>query len=97
MTMATKRVQGVPDLKGDTIAVLLAGWGAEAPDPGPHGFCGGFLDLFDPDGIERLWHQHEAWLREQAQAWGWAPTIVGPDGVRRFYAEHLAAGLGDPA
>jgi hypothetical protein len=94
--VATKRLRGAPDLKGSTVAVLLAGWGAVAPDPGPHGFGGGFVVLCEPGGAERLWAAHEAWIREVAQAWGWTPTIVGPDGQRRFWAEHLACGFDEP-
>jgi hypothetical protein len=58
--VATKRLRGAPDLKGAMVAVLLAGWGAVAPDPGPHGFGGGFVVLCEPGGAERLWAEHLA-------------------------------------
>jgi hypothetical protein len=72
------------------------GLGRGGPDPGPHGFGGGFIVLCEPGGAERLWAAHEAWIQEVAQAWGWTPTIVGPDGQRRFWAEHLACGFDEP-
>ena len=46
--MARLRSSGtaVPDLRPDVIAILLAGWGAEPPVPGPfRGFGGGFMRL----------------------------------------------------
>lgn len=94
--MRLRQQPGTPDLKAETIAVLLAGWGApDAPEPSEPGFGGGFLTLLDPDGPATLWRQHEAWLRERAKAWGWTPQVIGPDGVHRFWAEPLAAGFGD--
>jgi hypothetical protein len=88
-----------PDLKPETIAVLLHGWGApEAPEPSPHGFGGGFLTLTEPHnlGFIRLWREHEPWLRGVALKWSWTPQVKGPDGRKRFYAEHLAAGYEEP-
>ena len=95
--MAIRRNTDAPNLKAETIAVLLAGWGApDPPEPSEPGFGGGFIDLLDADGPATLWHQHEAWLRARAEAWGWAPQEIGPDGVRRFWAEHLAGGFKEP-
>ncbi len=82
-----------PDLKNETAAVLLAGWSAEPPPGvplGPHGFGGGLLECYSPGGMAALWRQHADWLRAQAAVWGWTPTCLGPDGVRRFFAEALA-------
>ena len=92
--MATKRQVEAPDLKPETVAVLLAGWSANPPPDvtaGPHGFGGGFLELYDVGGIARLWREHEAWLREQAAAWQWEPTYT-LNGVPMFYAESVANG-----
>lgn len=93
-----RRATPAPNLGPATIAILLAGWGAESPAPSPHGFEGGFLDLYDIDnsGFVRLWRQHEEYLRTVAAEWNWVPTVRGPDGVLRFYAEHLAAGFPEP-
>ena len=93
--MAIRRNTGVPNLKADVVAILLGGWSADSPEPCPHGFGGGFLDLLERDGPATLWRQHEAWLRERAKAWGWTPQVTGPDGRLRFWAEHLAAGFTD--
>jgi hypothetical protein len=85
-----EQAAGPPDLQVETVAVLLGGWCAEPPvgvPRGPHGFGGGFLELYDIGGIAKMWREHEAWLREHARVWGWEPRLVGPDGVRRFYAE----------
>ena len=95
--MATRRNTDVPNLKADTCAVLFGGWSApDPPVPCEHGFGGGFINLLDPDGPATLWREHEAWLRARAQAWGWRPTVMGPDGRQRFWAEHLAAGFREP-
>jgi hypothetical protein len=92
--MATRRYSAAPALKPETIAVLLAGWGVEAPEPGPHGFGGGVLELFLPDvGPARLWRQHEAYLRSVAARWNWAPTIEAPNGRKLFWGEAVALGL----
>ena len=94
--MATRRNTNAPNLKPETCAVLFAGWSTpDAPEPSEPGFGGGFITLLEPDGPATLWRQHEAWLRERAKAWGWAPTVKGPDGRLRFWAEHLAAGFTD--
>lgn len=91
--MATRRPNEVaPDLRPRAVAVLLHGWGAEPPADVPrdaHGFGGGFLDLYT-EGPGALWREHEAWLRGIARAWQWQPETAGPDGIRRFYGEHLA-------
>ena len=87
--MKRKQLSAAPDLKADTIAVLLAGWGApEPPEPYPHGFSGGFLQLLTPGGIAEVWNQHGPWLRERARAWGWEPTIE-LDGELVFYGEYV--------
>lgn len=99
--MATRRASVVaPDLSPNTVAVLLHGWGATAPVPSPHEFSHGFLDLYERDGpcgrevgMIRMWRAHETWLRDTASRWGWQPTVKGPDGMQRFYAEHQAAGF----
>lgn len=89
--MATKRqTTAVPDLKAQAVAVLLGSWGSKPPpnvDAGPHGFGSGMLECFRPDGPARLWRLHEPYLRQIAATWNWTPHHVGPDGVRRFYAE----------
>ena len=47
--MATRRTTDRPDLSPATIAILLHGWSAqEAPEPSPHGFGHGFLELSRP-------------------------------------------------
>jgi hypothetical protein len=93
-----RRRAEVPDLKADTIAVLLGGWSANPPDgvpPGPPGFGQGFIDLYEDAGIVRLWRQHARFLRATAKAWGWEPQFELPDGRRGHYAEHVAATLED--
>lgn len=85
-----------PDLKAETVAILLGGWSTHPPDgvdPGPPGFGGGFIDLVETDGPALLWRAHEAWLLRTAAAWHWTPTVRGPDGTRRFYGAHCAAGF----
>jgi hypothetical protein len=85
-----------PDLKNETIGVLLAGWGATLPpdvNPGAHGFGGGMLELLT-DGPADLWKEHEAFLRSVARTWGWTPTVETPRGLM-FYAEALANGFED--
>jgi hypothetical protein len=83
--------ESAPDLRPDTISILLAGW--TAPDPPvpftPGGFGGGFIHLVTPGGIAELWKQHGPWLREQARAWGWQPTYQ-LDGELVFYGEYVA-------
>lgn len=94
--MATRRDSENPDLKAETIAVLLAGWSASPPadvEPGPHGFCGGMLDLFEHDGPETLWRQHEQFLRTVAASWQWEPDCECADGRRRFWAEARSDGF----
>ena len=89
--MATRRVPNeAPDLKPETIAVLLAGWGAVAPEPSEHGFGGGLLDLFDAHGagFARLWNAHRDFLLAKARAWGWKPGY-SINGTRMFYAEYV--------
>lgn len=95
--MATRRPDlPQPDLSLDTIAVLLGGFGAHPPEPGPFtGFSGGFLDLYDPEnaGIIRLWTAHRDWLIAQAAAWGWAPEWVLPStGEALFYGAWVTRG-----
>jgi hypothetical protein len=90
-----RRPKKIPDLKAETIAILLGGWGAHPPadEPkGPHGFCGGQLALFtDGDsGIARTWRVHEQFLRATAARWGWTPDVRGTDGRSRFWAEDVA-------
>lgn len=92
--MATRRDIETPNIKAETVAVLLAGWGAPIPpEPSEPGFGGEFITLYEHGGAARLWRQHERWLRGKAEVWGWTPQIVGPDGHRRFWAEHVAAGF----
>lgn len=85
-----RRASSVPDLSPATVAILLGGWGAEAPEPSPHGFGGGMLELYDPNcaGFIRFWRDHEPWLRAQAAAWGWLPEYE-VDGQKLFYAEYV--------
>jgi hypothetical protein len=86
-------VAGPPDLKPETVAVLLAGWGAEPPasvPQGPRGFDGNFLTLYDAGGIARLWREHETWLRAQAAEWNWSPAFTLDDRML-FYGEYVAA------
>ena len=87
------RAPATPALKSDTVAILLGGWAALPPDPCESGFTGGMLELFDPNGPATLWRTHEVYLRAVARRWGWTPRHVGPDGVARFFGEHLAAGF----
>ena len=91
--MAIRRpTAATPDLSPATVAVLLGGWCAEAPEPSPHGFSHGFLELYDPHGpgFIRFWRGHEPWLREQARKWGWEPRFRLADGSVVFYAEGVA-------
>jgi hypothetical protein len=91
-----KATGAAPDLRSDTIAILLAGWSAQEPNPTQHdGFGGGFFELAEADGAATLWRQHERYLRRVAAAWGWEPAVVCSDGVRRFYGEARAAGFHD--
>jgi hypothetical protein len=80
-----------PPLKPSVVALLLRGWGTEAPEPSAHGFGGGQLEVFERDGVARLWNDHEPFLRATAQRWGWEPDTVTAHGVR-FHAEALALG-----
>ena len=84
--MRLKTPPAAPDLKVQAIAILPRGFGADPPPevpPGAFGFGSGMLELWRPGGMARLWRQHEAWLRQRAAEWHWAPVCVGPDGVRR--------------
>lgn len=86
-----------PDLYASTIAVLLKGWGATAPEPSPENFGGGQLELLSDRGAPaQMWKQHERFLRAIAQQWNWQPSIEAPDGRRLFWAEAVAAGLVRP-
>ena len=94
--MRLRQQPGAPDLKPETVAVLLLGWGApDPPEPSEPGFGGGFLDLLEPGGAARLWRQHEAFLRETARRWGWEPTYKAPDGRMLYEAEAVAEGWYD--
>lgn len=91
--MKPKARTAAPDLKPETVAILLRGWDAYPPEPpGPHGFGGGFAALCNRDDMTALWREHEVWLRDVARRWGWTPRVLGQDGRRRFYAEHIAVG-----
>ena len=90
--MRRARQPAAPDLKPQTIAILLDGWAAEAPEPSPHGFGAGLLELFDDASLVGLWRAHETFLRATARRWKWEPRFRGADGRLRYYAEHLAAG-----
>jgi hypothetical protein len=87
--MPIRRNPETPNLSAATIAVVLHGWGAKAPEQSDHGFGGGFLALYDVDGIADTWRAHEAFLRATAARWGWGP---GPDGL--FYGERVIANGG---
>ena len=96
--MARLRSSGtaVPDLRPDVIAILLAGWGAEPPVPGPfRGFGGGFMRLASEHegGAAALWRQHEFYLRHVAREWNWSPTFELPNGNLGFFGEVEASEL----
>ena len=90
MAIRRRTPDTAPDLKPAVIAILLRGWGAEAPEPSEHGFGGGMLELFDSRGagIIELWTAHADWLRQKAAAWGWLPEWEH-DGQRLFYGEYV--------
>jgi hypothetical protein len=92
--MAIRRQREAPDLKADTVSILLAGWGApDPPVPFKHGFGGGFLELLTPGGIAALWRQHEFYLRDVGRRWHWEPDVEVPDGRRLYFAEAVSEGL----
>ena len=89
-----EQATGMPDLKPETVAVLLGGWSADpppelprsSPDDDQH-----YLQLYGIGGIAKLWREHEGWLREQARLWGREPTFTLGD-VPMCYGERVAHG-----
>jgi hypothetical protein len=54
-------------------AILLDGWGAKPPgQPEAHGFGQTGLWLWIHDELQG-WRDHEPYLRQLAQSWGWKP------------------------
>jgi hypothetical protein len=89
-----KNSSQAPPLRAATTAILLGGWCADPPPTvtdDPHHVEHEFLTLYDSGGIERLWREHESWLREQARLWNWQPTYT-LDGVAMFFGEYVANG-----
>ena len=85
------RRPSAPLPRADVCAVLLSGFAAQALDGSkPHGFSGGFLDLFTDEGTAHLWQTHEAHLRALAKRHGIAPEWEGDNGAPLFYAEFIA-------
>ena len=89
-----RRTETIAHLSPDTIAVLLDGWSATAPVASPHGFGGGFLQLYEANdaGILRLWTTHREALLTQAEAWGWTPRWELEDGTVGFFGDYLQRG-----
>lgn len=87
--MATRReVQQIPNLCPCTIAILLHGWTEDRPPVAcADDSHAGFFDLYEPGGMERLWTQHEFYLRAVAQQWDWKPECISADGRARFFGE----------